>query len=109
MAYEEGLAELIRGDLADEPGFSEKKMFGGLCFLRYGHMVGGVVRDTGMFRVGKTNEGAALAMPGVRPMMFTGRPMSGIVEADAEAVDDDARRGELLSLALTFVRTLPPK
>lgn len=38
MAYDEGLAERVRGIIADEPGFKEKKMFGGLCFLLSGNM-----------------------------------------------------------------------
>ena len=33
MAYDEGLASLMREALENEPGYSEKKMFGGLCFL----------------------------------------------------------------------------
>jgi hypothetical protein len=33
MAYDEKLAERIRGLVADEPGLTEKKMFGGLAFL----------------------------------------------------------------------------
>ncbi|WP_253913149.1 TfoX/Sxy family protein [Pseudoruegeria sp. HB172150] len=37
MAYDEGLAKLMRGDLAEPPGVTEKKMFGGLCFLLNGH------------------------------------------------------------------------
>ena len=61
MAYDEGLAELMRGDLAGVPGITEKKMFGGLCFLLDGNMLCGVHKGGGMFRVGKDNEAAALA------------------------------------------------
>ena len=53
MAYDEGLASLMRESLENEPGYSEKKMFGGLCFLIYGNMVSGVHSGGGMFRVGK--------------------------------------------------------
>ncbi len=32
MAYSEDMAEIMRSDLGMEPGLTEKKMFGGLCF-----------------------------------------------------------------------------
>lgn len=108
MAWDEGLAQLLRDDLAGEP-MVEKRMFGGLCFMRAGHMVCGVHRGGAMFRVGKPNEAAALAIPGARPMAFTGRPMPGMIECDDDTCADDARRGRLMALALAFVRGLPPK
>jgi hypothetical protein len=98
----------MRDDLAGERA-TEKKMFGGLAFLLEGHMVCGIHKGGAMFRVGKPNEAAALAIAGARPMMFTGRPMSGMIDLDDEAAADDARRGAVMALALGFVRGLPPK
>ena len=108
MAYEEGLAQLLRVELAEEP-ITEKKMFGGLCFLYHGHMVCGVHRGGGMFRVGKPNEAAARAVEGTGPMEFTGKPMGGMVQCDDAALGDDARRARLMALSLAYVKTLPPK
>jgi TfoX/Sxy family transcriptional regulator of competence genes len=109
MAYDEGLAALLREDLADEGGIAERKMFGGLAFLLHGHMVCGVHSGGGMFRVGKANEAAALAIDGAGPMMFTGRPMGGMIEVADEALADDIRRQAWLALALGHARSLPPK
>jgi TfoX/Sxy family transcriptional regulator of competence genes len=108
MAYDEGLAQILRDDLADHP-ITEKKMFGGLCILSHGNMLCGVHKGGGMFRVGKPNMEAALAVPGADHMTFTGRPMGGIVECTPEALADDGTRARLLALALDFARTLPPK
>ena len=72
MAYDERLAATIREALAGRAGVNEKKMFGGLCFLLNGNMVCGTYRDGGMYRVGKPNEAAALALPHTRPMEMTG-------------------------------------
>ncbi|QLQ19480.1 MAG: TfoX/Sxy family protein [Exiguobacterium profundum] len=108
MPWDEGLAQLMRDDLAPHP-VTEKKMFGGLAFLLNGHMVCGIHKGGAMFRVGKPNEAAALAVPGASPMMFTGRPMSGMVDCSDEACADDARRGWLMALSLSFVQALPPK
>ena len=109
MAYDEGLASLMREALENEPGYSEKKMFGGLCFLLHGHMVAGVHKGGGMFRVGKAAEPQARAIDGAGPMDFTGRPMGGMVNATDDLMVDDARRTVLLGLALTHAKSLPPK
>jgi len=52
MAYDEGLAQIMRDDLCDVIGISEKKMFGGLAFMYASHMVCGIHKDGAMFRVG---------------------------------------------------------
>ncbi len=109
MAYDEGLAELMRSDLVDEPGISERKMFGGLAFMADGNMVCGVHSGGGMFRVGKSREAVALAVEGAGPMTFTGRKMGGMVDASDEAVADDERRGMLMKVALEDARSLPSK
>jgi hypothetical protein len=109
MAYDEGLAEILRSDLAELSGIGEKRMFGGLAFILHGNMLCGVHPGGGMFRVGKDNEQFALAVPGVRPMEFTGRRMGGFVEVDDDALSDDTSRGRVMALALDFVRSLPAK
>ena len=53
MAYDECLVQIMRNDLCDVIGISEKKMFGGLACMYAGHMVSGVHKDGAMFRVGK--------------------------------------------------------
>lgn len=108
MAWDEGLAQVLRDDLADLP-IREQKMFGGLCFLMNGNMLCGIHKGGTIFRVGKPNMAAALAVPGAGPMTFTGKPMGGIIEFSPEATADDARRGTVLALALGFVKTLPAK
>lgn len=108
MPYDEGLAQLLRDDLSDRE-IVEKKMFGGLAFMHRGHMLCGIHRGGGMFRVGKAREAAALTVAGARPMSFTGRPMPGMVETGPEPLADDDRRGRLLALALAFNAEQPPK
>lgn len=108
MAYDPGLAQVLRDALEGQP-ISEKKMFGGLAFLLHGHMVCGVHSGGAMVRVGKENYAAALALHGVAPMMFTGKPMAGMVDLAEAMVEDDRVRGALLGMALATVRALPPK
>ncbi|MGR3636645.1 MAG: TfoX/Sxy family protein [Shimia sp.] len=109
MPYDEGHATLMREELVDIEGITEKKMFGGLCFLLHGNMVCGVHKGGGMARVGKSREAEALAIDGVDPLSFTGRPMGGMVDISEDLLADDDRRAEVIALALTNARSLPPK
>lgn len=109
MARDSGLEELVREDLGDRPGLSEKPMFGGLVWLLDGHMLCGA-RDVGlMVRLGKDNDEWALELDDVAPMIMSGRQMGGWVRAGLDTCADDDLRRRLLDAALAFVRTLPPK
>lgn len=109
MAYDEGQAQILRDALSDLDGITEKKMFGGLCFMWRGNMLCGVHAKGGMARVGKENIDRALKIDGVAPLSFTGRPMGGMVDVSDEAYEDDQRRDAVLALAKEFVGAMPPK
>ncbi|MEM9048017.1 MAG: TfoX/Sxy family protein [Pseudomonadota bacterium] len=102
-------AAILRDALTGLPGISEKRMFGGLCFLLNGNMLCGSWKHGGMVRVGKARAAAAMTEPGVDAMTATGRRMSGLVRLAPEVLEDDAARGRLLALALAFVGALPAK
>ena len=108
MVFDPGLAQILRDDLAGEP-FSEKKMFGGLCFLSGGHMICGLHKGGTMYRVGKESYAEALTLPGVQPMLMGDRPMAAMVTLSLEDSADDTLRTPVLALALATVRALPPK
>ena len=108
MTHDTGLAQILRDALQGDPVI-EKRMMGGLTFMVHGHMLCGVHKGGAMVRVGKPNYAAALAIPGVGPMTFTGRPMAGLVDVSDAACADDARRGQLLAMARAFIQTLPAK
>ena len=109
MAYDEGHLEILRDDLADVSGISEKKMFGGICFMLNGNMLCGVHKGGGMFRVGKEHETDALAVPGAKEMDFTKRRMPGFIDANEDLYGDDENRRKLLDLALDYVSAMPAK
>ena len=79
MPYNEQLAERVRKALARHRDITEKKMFGGLSFLRSGKMLCGVLRDYLVVRVNPEEAAKLLQKPHVRPMDFTGRPMKGFL------------------------------
>jgi hypothetical protein len=109
MACSEELAQLLRDALSNVAGITEKKMFGGLCFMLNGHMLCGVHKDGGMARVGKDNEAAALEIDSVEPMSFTGRRMGGMVDVSEAAIAHSGMRDAVLTLAREFVESLPAK
>lgn len=113
MAYDEDLTDRFAASLDGMTGVSQKRMMGGVCFLLDGNMIGGADRTkTGegrfMFRVGKDNEAAALTRPGAVIMEQGGRRMGGLIFV-AEDECGGAALKQWVSLALSFVTTLPPK
>ncbi len=109
MACDEHLVHRIRQCLAAEVGISEKRMFGGVAFLRHGLMFVGVSDSALMARVGPAAYEAALAQEFVREMDFTGRPMKGYIYVDEPGLATDADLSGWLRRCLDFVATLPPK
>lgn len=109
MAYDEGLAERIRKRVADVPGISERKMFGGLCFTVNGNMALGPVNDICMIRVGPDayedllSEGIALELE------FTGRPMKGMVQVDNAVLADDDALADWVQRGIDYASSLPAK
>lgn len=112
MAYDEHLAERLRdvyGARVPPAQMSERKMFGGLCFMVRGHMSCGIVDSTLMARVGPDAYAEALEQPHAREMDFTGRPLKGMVYVDPQGVAADDELGNWVERSLAFVRSLPPK
>jgi TfoX/Sxy family transcriptional regulator of competence genes len=110
MAYDEELADRIRALIADEPGLTEKKMFGGLAFLIGGNMAIGASGQGGVLVRADPEESEALvASTSARLMEMRGREMRGWLRVDAEDVSTDADLGRWVDLGSTYARSLPPK
>ena len=109
MAFDETLAERIREVLGRRTDITEKRMFGGVCFLLNGNLLVGVWKDSLIARLGPDRGGAALREPHVREMDVTGRPMKGWVMVEAEGLEEDEQLGEWVRDAIEFVETLPEK
>ncbi|MFL9863584.1 TfoX/Sxy family protein [Paraburkholderia fungorum] len=109
MTRDRGLEELLSDDLRSEQDIAEKAMFGGWAWLANGNLLCGAREDGMLVRLGKDNDGWALQLPGIVPMVSRGRRMHGWVRAASEVYGNDALRQKLLNSALTFVRSLPAK
>ena len=109
MAFDENLVARIRAVLSEQPGITERRMFGGVAFLRDGLMFVGVSGSTLMARVGKANYQDSLARKHVRVMDFTGKPMAGYVFVDVEGTSTKDELAFWVNRSASFVATLPPK
>ncbi len=109
MAYDLGLADRIRAVLGRLGDFSERKMFGGLCFLVNGHMCCGIVKTDLMLRLTPEAAMAALHEPHTRPMDFTGKPMKSMIYVDAAGIDSDPSLERWVRTAERVAQALPGK
>ena len=109
MAYDERLAQRIRNALTGNRAITERKMFGGIAFLRKGLMFVGILDSSLMARVGKENQADSLSRKHAREMDFTGKPMQGYVFVDTPGIKTEAQLRFWLERCEQFVATLPPK
>jgi hypothetical protein len=109
MAYDEELAERIRGLLPDMP-VTEQKMFGGLAFLVGGHMsVAASGRGGLMVRCDPAETERLVQEDGVTRMEMGGKEMDGWLRVTSAAVADDAALSGWVDLGTSYAASLPPK
>src|SRR5680860_355726 len=90
MAYNEYLADRVRGSLKENHStFEEKKMFGGVCFMVDEKMCIGVIKEDLMVRIEPESQDEFLQEKGCRLMDFTKNSMKGFLYIDPEGVDMD--------------------
>jgi hypothetical protein len=109
MPFDDVLASRIRELVGGDPLMSERKMFGGLCFMTSGNMCFGVVADDLMVRVGPDKWKDSLSKPFTREMDFTGRSMRGMVYVSPEGLGEEANLRRWLQVGLDYASSLPPK
>ena len=78
MAYDEELAARIRDLVAEEPGVTEKKMFGGLAFLVEGNMAVAASGQGGLLvRIDPAESAELVETTPAVEMEMRGRSMAG--------------------------------
>ncbi len=110
MAYNEELAERVRKLLCRRKNFSERKMFGGICFMLGGNMCCGVLKKNLMLRLG--NEKAEKALneePFTKKMDFTGRSIKSMIYVEPKGFKEDEDLKKWINKAASFAASLPLK
>jgi TfoX/Sxy family transcriptional regulator of competence genes len=110
MAYDEDLADRIRGLLAGEPDVTEQKMFGGLAFLIGGNMAVAASGQGGVLaRVDPAESDRLVATTKARPMEMRGRAMQGWLRVDSDEVRTKRQLAKWVELGKRHARSLPAK
>jgi TfoX/Sxy family transcriptional regulator of competence genes len=109
MAYNEKLADRTRELIAlTHKNVTEKKMFGGLCFMVNDKMCVGVEMERLMVRFDPAKYEEIMEMEGCRPMDFTGRVMKGYAFVDIEALNTKKKLAYWIKLALEYNKIAKP-
>ena len=110
MAYDEDLAERIRGLLGSERNVTEKKMFGGLSFLIGGNMAVAASGQGGLLvRVDPEASDELIASTPAALMEMGGRSMRGWLRVDSADVASDRDLAAWVDRGTTYARSLPAK
>ena len=103
MAYNEKLADRVREIIAvHHKKVTEKKMFGGLCFMVNDKMCVGVEKERLMVRLDPEKQDEVMEKEGSKPMDFTGKVMKGFVFVDIEALNTKKKLEYWMNLALEY-------
>lgn len=106
MAFNEQLATRIREQLRFFPeDFTEKRMFGGVCFLYKGKMTVGIVKEDLMVRIVSDKIETELIKDNVRPMDFTKRPMKEFVYVALEGIKTETELLFYIELGLEHAKS----
>ena len=109
MAYNERLAERIRGYFKRRKGVEEKRMFGGICFMLNGHMCCGIETDRLMVRVMPDRYETLFSKPHAREMDFTGKSLKGFLFISEAGYRTTSGLASWLDEAVDCVKSKPPK
>jgi TfoX/Sxy family transcriptional regulator of competence genes len=110
MAYDEQLAGRIRQILGDQPGLTEKAMFGGLAFLVGGNMAVAASGQGGILvRVDPDESDDLVGSTPAYPMEMRGKQMAGWLRVDDADVAGDGDLQAWVERGAAYARSLPPK
>ena len=110
MAYDEVLAERIRGLIGPDPELTEKKMFGGLAFLIRGHMAISASGQGGVLvHVAPERSEELVATTAATVAVMQGREMPGWLRVDADSLATDDDLSPWVETGIAYARSLPPK
>ena len=95
--------------LSRKKGFSEKNMFGSVCFMINGNMCVGTWKGSLIARLDRTHHDKTLAKPHTKPANFTGRIMKGWAVVEPAGIESDNDLKAWVRRAAKFAESLPVK
>lgn len=109
MANDTALSQRIRPILSEWKGVSERKMFGGVCFMINGNMCVGTWKGSLIVRLDKDKHDEVLAEPHTKPADMNGRVMKGWALVEPAGIESENDLRAWVDRAAKFAESLPPK
>ena len=110
MANDKLLAENIRLILSKRKEvFSERKMFGSVCFMLNGNICVGTWKGSLLVRCDKKKHDEILKQPHTRPANMSGRIVKGWVVVDPEGIEFEEDLTTWVHRAVEFTSSLSSK
>jgi TfoX/Sxy family transcriptional regulator of competence genes len=110
VAYDIDLANRVRELVQDEPGLTEKRMFGGLAFLINGNMAVSASGQGGLLlRVDPADTAALVRRPEASRFEMRGREMDGWLRIDPSGLATKRQLTSWVSRGIRYARSLPAK
>lgn len=106
---EEQFVSRIREFIRTYPGYSEKRMFGGICFMIHGNMCVGNWKGSLVVRLDKKDHDAIQSEKHTSPFDVTGRVMKGWALVSPDGIRTDKQLNGWIARSAEFVASLPPK
>ena len=108
MVPNDDLLQKVRHALAPVQHVTEKKMFGGVCFMVDNKMCVCVRNNEMMCRIGPDQFEAAVETNGCRAMVHNGKTMKGFVFVGGEAIKTNTLFMHWIDLSLKYNRLAKP-
>lgn len=110
MSVSEELTARIRSFVAFDPRITEKRMFGGICFLLDGKILVAARRTGSLLAQVGAEAGAAVTQEqGVTTMVMRERPMAGFIDIEADRLETDDELKRWIDLAERYVAARPAR
>lgn len=103
------LADRVREIFLEREGISERKMFGGVCFMIHGNMCVGTWKGSLIVRLDKLDYDRTLAEPHTKPADITGRVMQGWALVEPAGIESENDLKAWVKRAAIYAESLPPK
>ena len=104
---DEELVDRIRRFMKRRKGYSEQKMFGGLCFMINGNMCVGPWKGSLIVRLAKEDHEATQSRPHVKPIDITGKVMKGWARVESAGIETDEDLKVWIEMGVKYVQSLP--
>ena len=109
MTSDDVLIDRVRSILSRREGYSERRMFGTVCFMINGNMCVGTWNGSLIVRLDRKDHDETLAEPHTRPADMNGRVMRGWALVESAGIESNHHLTSWVDRAAKFADSLSAK